>query len=116
MLQGMGNLMSLLQNAGALTERFQAAREELKKRRVSGQAGGGLVEVEVNGLCEVLRVTIDPSLFAGQDREMVEDLLPAAINQAYQKARDLHVDLAKSATKDFSFPGLDEALSRLMQR
>jgi DNA-binding YbaB/EbfC family protein len=115
MLQGITNLMSLLQNAQQVGTRIQAVRDELKGKRVVGSAGGGMVEVEVNGLCEVLRVKIDPVLLQGQEHEMVEDLLPAAINQAFNKAKELHLDLAKSATKDISFPGLEEALSRLAQ-
>jgi DNA-binding protein YbaB len=75
-----------------------------------------MVQVEVNGLGEVLRVKIDPALWQRQDHEMVEDLLPAAINQAFSKARDLHMELAASAAKDFSVPGLEEALSKMMGR
>jgi DNA-binding YbaB/EbfC family protein len=115
MLQGISNLLSLLQNAQQIGDRIQSARDELRTKRVMGSAGGGLVEVEVNGLCEVLRVKLDPELIRRQDSEMVEDLLPAAINQALRKARELHVEMAKSATKDFSIPGLEEALSRLTQ-
>jgi DNA-binding protein YbaB len=75
-----------------------------------------MVQVEANGLCEVLRVTIDPVLMQRQDHEMVEDLLPAAINQALSKARELHLDLAQTATKDLNLPGLKEAISKLTQR
>ena len=56
--------------------------EEMKKRRVTGTAGGGMVEIEVNGLMEVLRCRIDPQLFAQNDRELIEDLVVAAVNQA----------------------------------
>ena len=66
---------------------MQALDEELKSKRATGAAGGGLVEVEVNGLGEVLAVRIDPSLVEKQDREMIEDLLPAAFNAAAQEGR-----------------------------
>ena len=64
---------------------MQALGEELKTKRATGSAGGGLVEVEVNGLGEVLAVRIDPTLVEKQDREMIEDLLPAAFNAAAAK-------------------------------
>ena len=66
---------------------MQAMQDELKTKRATGSAGGGLVEVEVNGLGEVLAVRIDPSLVEKRDREMIEDLLPAAFNAAQQKAK-----------------------------
>lgn len=77
-----------------------------------------MVQAEVNGLCEVTRLTIDPMLIERGEREMLEDLIPAAINQAIAKAKELHVEMAKSATKDLpiSLPGLEEALSKLVGR
>lgn len=116
MFQGFANLASLLQNAHQLNDKLQSLIEELKTKRVSASAGGGMVQVEVNGVGEVLRVKVDPLLFERGEREMIEDLLPAAINQALAKAKELHVELAKSATKDLPLPGLDEALAKLMGR
>lgn len=116
MFKGFTNLASLVQNARELGDKMQSLTEELKARRVSGSAGGGLVQVEVNGLGEVLRVKIDPVLMQGGEREMVEDLLPAAINQAVAKAKELYLDLAKSATKDLPLPGLEDMLSKFVGR
>ena len=113
MFKGISNLASLLQNASELNGKLQSITQELRSKRVSGSAGGGMVEVEVNGLCEVLRVKIDPLLV---EREMLEGLLPGAINQAFAKAKELHVEMAKSATKELPLPGLEEALSKLMGR
>jgi len=75
-----------------------------------GSAGGGMVEVESNGHGEVLRIKIDPAL---EDREMIESLLPAAVNDASAKAKELHVELMQSVTGDLNLPGLDDALSQL---
>jgi DNA-binding YbaB/EbfC family protein len=110
MFKGMSNLASLLQNASELNGKLQSLTNELRTKRVTGSAGGGMVEVEVNGLCEVLRVKIDPLV----EREMIEGLLPGAINQAFAKAKELHVEMAKTATKDLPLPGLEDALSKLM--
>ena len=55
-----------------------------------------MVEIEVNGLLEVLRCRIDPQLFAQGDRELIEDLVVAAVNQAIAKGKQLHADGAES--------------------
>ena len=114
MFKGISNLASLLQNASELNSKLQAFTDELKGKRVTGSSGGGMVTVEVNGLCEVVRVKIDPMLLERGELDMIEGLLPAAVNQAISKAKELHVDMAKSATKDIPMPGLEEALSKLM--
>ena len=67
----------------------------MKNRRATGTAGGGMVEIEVNGLLEVLRCRIDPQLFAQGDRELVEDLVVAAMNQAVAKGKQLHAEAAE---------------------
>jgi DNA-binding YbaB/EbfC family protein len=116
MFEEMSNLASLLRSAGELRRKMESITDELRTRRVMGAAGGGMVEVEANGLGEILKVKIEPTLVAGGDREMIEDLLPAAINQALTKSKELHFELTKSATEGLSFPGLNEALAKLMPR
>jgi DNA-binding protein YbaB len=71
-----------------------------------------MVEVDVNGLAEVLAVRIDPSLVAKGDREMIEDLLPVAFNAAQQKAREMHAQAMQSFTGGLTIPGLQEVLSQ----
>jgi DNA-binding YbaB/EbfC family protein len=112
-LGNLANLGALVKQAQEMGTKMQALAEELKTKRATGAAGGGLVEVEVNGLGEVLAVRIDPSLIAKQDREMIEDLLPAAFNAAAQKAKQLHAEAMKSLTGGMQLPGLEDALSQL---
>ena len=114
MFKGLGNLASLVRQAQQVTGKMQALNDQLKTERATASTGAGLVEVEVNGLGEVLRVKIDPSLVERGDREMIEDLLPSAINQAVAKAKQLHADAMKSMTEGLNLPGLDEALSQIM--
>src|SRR5687768_17721658 len=92
---------------------MQALQQELRSKRATGAAGGGLVEVDVNGLAEVLAVRIDPSLVEKGEREMIEDLLPAAFNAAQRKAKELHAEAMKSLTGGMAIPGLEDALSQL---
>ncbi len=78
---GIGNLMRQAQQMQA---NLQKAQAELATLEVTGEAGGGMVKVVMNGRHEVRRVTIDPGV-AGDDRELLEDLVTAAINDAVRK-------------------------------
>jgi nucleoid-associated protein EbfC len=112
-LGNLANLGSLMKQAQEMGGRMQAMQEELKTKRATGAAGGGLVEVDVNGLAEVLAVRIDPSLFDKGEREMIEDLLPAAFNAAQAKARQMHADAMQALTGGLPIAGLSDALSQL---
>lgn len=79
-----GEMGKLMQQAQKMQEKMQEAQEELARLEIEGQAGGGMVKVTMNGRHEVLRVGIDDSLM-GDDREMLEDLVMAATNDAVQK-------------------------------
>lgn len=110
MFKGLSNLASLIKQAQQVGSRIQAVNEELKGKRATGTAGGGMVEVEVDGLGQVLRVTIDPTLIERKDRELIEDLVPAAVNAAVTKSKELHADALKGLTGGMDLPGLKEAL------
>lgn len=113
MLKGIGNLSSLMKTAQQMGGKMQEIQGQLKAARATGAAGGGMVEIEVNGLGEVLRARVDPTLFTSGDREMLEELLPAAMNQAQAKAKQLHRAAMQSMTEGLNLPGLDEALAQL---
>lgn len=78
-----GNIAQLMQQAQKMQENLQKAREELAKLEVTGSAGGGMVSVTLTGTKECRKVRIDPSVLS--DREMVEDLIAAAFNDASNK-------------------------------
>lgn len=113
MFGSLGNLGTLLKQARQIEGRLAGVGDELRSQKATGTAGGGLVELEVNGLEEVLRCKIDPSLIAQGDRELIEDLVCAAANQAIAKAKQLHADAMKNLAGGFNVPGLDEALAKL---
>ena len=116
MLKGLGNLANLpalIKQAQEMGGKLQQINAELRLKKVTGAAGGGLVEVDANGLGEALAVRIDPSLIEKQDRELLEDLLPAAINAAQQKAKELHAQSMQSIAGGFNLPGLSDALGGL---
>ncbi len=80
-----GNFGNMMKQAQQLQASMQKAQEEIAALEVSGEAGGGMVKVTVNGRHEVKRVQIEQSLM-GEDREMLEDLIAAAMNDAVHKA------------------------------
>ena len=78
---GLGNLM---RQAQQMQESMQKAQAELADLEIQGESGAGMVKVVVNGRHEAKRVSIEPRLL-GEDREMLEDLIVAAINDAERK-------------------------------
>jgi nucleoid-associated protein EbfC len=82
-----GGLGNILKQAQKMQEDLQRAQERLAQEEVTGESGGGLVKVTMNGRHEVKRVAIDPSLMT-DDREMLEDLVAAAVNAAAQRVAE----------------------------
>lgn len=113
MFKELGNLASLLRHAQQFSGKMETVNSRLKNERVTSNTGGGMVEVEVNGLGEILRVKIDPLLVEKGEREMIEDLLPGAINQAVTKARQLHLEAMSSLTEGLPMPALSEIMAKM---
>lgn len=87
---------------------------KLREKRVTGNAGAGMVEVEANGAGEILRVTIEPSLVENNEREMIQELVAGAVNMAAQKAKALYAEEMKALTGGMSLPGMDDAIAQFM--
>lgn len=111
-LGALGNIASLMRNAGEMSSKIGQVSEELKLKRAIGEAGGGMVQVEVNGLGQVVRVMIEPSLVSNNELDMIQDLLPAAFNQASARAKQMHVDAMKELTGGLSLPGMDDLIQQ----
>jgi DNA-binding YbaB/EbfC family protein len=97
---GLGNLMKQAQR---MQETMQKAQEELADLEVTGQAGGGMVSVVMTGRHDVKRVTIDDSLLK-EDKEMLEDLLAAAVNDAVRKVETTTQEKMSSLTSGMGLP------------
>ncbi len=115
MFKELAALGSFWKQAQQLGGRMKELTEELRVRRVTGSAGGGLVEIEVNGLVEVVRCRVDPALLAQQDRELLEDLIATATNQAIGKAKELHAEAMRSLTGGMQLPGLEKLMGKFFQ-
>lgn len=110
-LKNLGNMANLLKQAQEVAEKMKSMRDELSKRRVQGSAGGGMVTCEMAGSLECVSCHIDPVLMIADDREVLEDLLTAAINDALTKAKQMHRELMESMPGGlpFSMDAIDEA-------
>lgn len=88
MFKGLANLAQIMKQAQEAQSKMGELKERLGRLTVSGAAGGGLVTVEMNGHQEVLGCRIDESLLRPADREMLEDLVVAATNEALRKVKE----------------------------
>lgn len=98
-----GQMGDLLRQAQKVQEQMQKMQEELSRAEVTGESGGGLVRVTVNGRHDCKRVNIDPALLS-EDREMLEDLVAAAFNDAVQKAEHLNQQKVAGVTAGLGMP------------
>lgn len=97
---GIGNLMK---QAQAMQESMQKAQEELASLEVTGESGGGMVKITMTGKHEVRRVLIDDSLMA-DDKDMLEDLVAAAINDATHKVESTTQERMSGLTNGLNLP------------
>ena len=97
---GLGNIMKQAQK---MQQDMQKAQEELANMEVEGQSGGGLVKVTMTGRHELRRVSIDGSLM-GDDKEMLEDLIAAAVNDATQRVESTSKDRMAGLTAGLNLP------------
>ena len=98
----LGNIMK---QAQAMQENLKRAQEELAQVEVIGSAGGGLVEITMTCRHDIRRVAIDDSLMA-DDKEVLEDLVAAAINDAVRRVEKASQEKMGSLTSGLNIPGL----------
>lgn len=98
-----GGIGNILKQAQQLQANLQKAQEELVNVEVTGEAGAGMVQVVMNGRHDVRRVTLDPSLLA-EDKEMLEDLVAAAVNDAVRKVERAVQDRMSGLTAGMGLP------------
>ncbi|MCA1799147.1 MAG: YbaB/EbfC family nucleoid-associated protein [Xanthomonadaceae bacterium] len=98
-----GNLGNMMRQAQQMQANLQKLQEELAAAEVTGESGGGLVKVVMTGKHEVRRVTIDPGLL-GEDREMLEDMVAAGINDAVKRVEEMVKERMGSLTAGMPMP------------
>ena len=98
-----GNISDLMQQAQQMQADMQKAQEQLASAEVEGQAAAGLVTVVMTGRHDIKRVSIDDSVF-GEDKEVLEDLLAAAVNDAVRKVEASNKDAMSGLTSGLNLP------------
>jgi len=98
------NIGDLMKQAQQLQEQMQQAQEKLANQEVTGESGAGLVKVVMTGRHDVKRVSIDQSLLK-EDKEMLEDLLAAAVNDAVRRVEESNRGMLSGLTQGMNIPG-----------
>ena len=98
-----GSLGKIMQQAQEMQGKMQEAQAELAQMEIIGESGAGLVKVTMNGKHEVRDVVIDPSVF-DEDRELLEDLMAAAINDAVQRVNTKSQERMSELTGGLNLP------------
>jgi DNA-binding YbaB/EbfC family protein len=100
----MKNLGDMMKQVQAMQSRMADIQAKLEQSTVTGQSGGGLVKVTLNGKGLMTHVTVDPSLLKAEEKEIVEDLIVAAHNDAKSKAETMMAEEMKSLTGGLPLP------------
>jgi DNA-binding YbaB/EbfC family protein len=97
-----GGIAGLMKQAQQMQENMKKAQEQLSTTEVEGQSGAGMVKVVMSCTNEVRRISIDPGVL--DDKEMLEDLVAAAVNDAVRRAKSLSDDKMSSFTAGLNLP------------
>ena len=108
--QGMGggpsNMQSMLKQAQKMQEEMAEKQAELEEREYETSAGGGVVNVKINGKKEILSVKIDPEVVDPEDIETLEDLVVAAVNEAIKTVESVSAEEMQKITGSIGLPGM----------
>jgi DNA-binding YbaB/EbfC family protein len=99
-----GDLSQLMAKAQEAQQKLQALQQELVNRRVEGSSGGGMVKASVSGGMRVLSIEIEPQLVDSGDRDMLQDLVAAAVNAALGNAQRMIQEEMQRASASFNIP------------
>ncbi len=103
-LKNLANLPGLMAKAREMQERMKTMQEELARKQVSADSGGGMVSAVVNGRMELVKIRIDKSKVDVNDTEMLEDLVVAAVNAAQTKAAAMVQEEMQKVAGDLGLP------------
>lgn len=99
-----GGIAGLMKQAQQMQENLKRVQEQLASVEVEGQAGAGMVKVVMTCRHDVKRVSIDPSLLTGEDKDMVEDLVAAAVNDAVRRVESTTQEKMSAVTAGMPLP------------
>ncbi len=99
-------LKNLIEQAQGVQVKIREVQEQLADRSIVGSSGGDMVRVEANGIQEILSVFIERDLLAADDKEVLEDLIVAAVNDALEKSRQMAAEEIAKISGGLRIPGL----------
>lgn len=105
------DMKSLMQQAQQMQQKMSGIQEELKKKTATGSAGGGMVTVTANGSSEILSVNIERDIISVDDKEMLQDLITAATNDALRKVKEIGKEEMSKLTGGMNIPGVSNLFS-----
>jgi nucleoid-associated protein EbfC len=105
-MKGMPNMGQIMKQAQQFQAKMAKLQEELGDRTVEASAGGGMVTVVANGRQEIVSITIEPEVIDPEDREMLQDLVIAAVNDSLAKAKEMMNEEMGKLTKGMNLPNL----------
>jgi DNA-binding YbaB/EbfC family protein len=105
-MASIGGIGNILKQAQDMQARMAKLQEELANKTVQGSAGGGMVQVTVNGQFSLTAVTIEAAAVNAEEKDMLEDLILAAVNDGMRKARELASAEMAKLTGGLKIPGL----------
>jgi len=103
----MKNLQGMLQQVQKMQQEMQKVQADLVNKTVSEEAGGGMIRATVNGARELISLDIDPQVISKEEKEILEDLVVAAVNKALNSAAKMAEEELAKVTKGMIPPGLN---------
>jgi DNA-binding YbaB/EbfC family protein len=103
---GAQNMNAMIRQAQKMQEQMEEKKAELAGREFTASAGGGMVEVTVSGAKEVKSIRIKPEVVDPEDIEMLQDLVAAAVNEAYRTAEEASDTEMEAITGSLNVPGM----------
>ncbi len=109
-MKGMPNMGQIMKQAQQFQAKMAKIQEEMGDKTIEASAGGGMVTVVVNGRQEIISIHIDKEVIDPDDREMLQDLIMAAINDGLSRSKTMVNDEMGKLTKGLNLPGLQGLL------
>lgn len=104
--KGPSNMNAMMRQAQKMQEDMTALQEDLDSREYDVSAGGGMVNIKINGKKEILSIEIKPEIVDPDDIEMLQDILTAGINEAIKKVETTNSEEMSKITGSLNIPGL----------
>ena len=105
------DMNSIMQQAQQMQQKMATIQDELKKKTATGSAGGGMVTVTANGSNEILSVQIEKTVISIDEKEMLQDLITAATNDALRKVKEIGKEEMSKLTGGMNIPGVSNLFS-----